>query len=94
MDKDTQITGSNVPIGYMDEIEGLMLLDDEGQPVGIDQPGEIVVKSRYLVPGYWRNPDLTRARFLPDPDSQECLSYLSASLRQTTQYHICFWGIS
>ncbi len=68
MDKDTQIIGNNVPIGYADEIEGLMLLDDDGQPVDFDQPGEIVVKSRYLVPGYWRNPDLTRAKFLPDPD--------------------------
>ena len=34
MNKDTQITGSNVPIGYADEIKGLMLLDDDGQPVG------------------------------------------------------------
>ncbi|MFC1718136.1 AMP-binding protein [Candidatus Poribacteria bacterium] len=68
MSKDTQITDSNVPIGYADEIEGLMLLDDDDQPVGLDQPGEIVVKSRYLAPGYWRRPDLTQSRFLPDPD--------------------------
>ena len=46
----------------------VLLLDDEGQEVQTGQVGEIAVKSRYVSPGYWRKPDLTRARFLPDPD--------------------------
>ena len=45
-----------------------MILDDEGQEIGFNQVGEIAVKSRYLSPGYWRSPDLTQTRFLPDPD--------------------------
>ena len=40
---------------------------DNGQNVGPDEVGEIVVRSRFLSPGYWRNDALTAQRFSDDP---------------------------
>ena len=68
IDRATQVSGSLVPIGYPAEDLQILLFDDEGSSVGEGQVGEIAVKSSYLSPGYWRRPDLTKERFLPDPD--------------------------
>jgi amino acid adenylation domain-containing protein len=67
LDKETEISGDRVSVGYVADDMEILLLDDEGKEVGFNETGEIAVKSRYLSPGYWRNPDLTRATFLPDP---------------------------
>jgi amino acid adenylation domain-containing protein len=90
--KETQITGDNVPVGYAVEDMETLLLNDAGQQVGINQSGEIAVKSRYLSPGYWRQPDLTRAKFLPDANGGEERIYLSGDLglmlRDGCIYHV------
>lgn len=65
IDKDTEIKGNIVPVGYPVEDNEILLLDDDGKEAGMDNTGEIAVRSRYLSPGYWRRPDLTRAVFLP-----------------------------
>jgi amino acid adenylation domain-containing protein len=80
MDGDTQVAGDIFPIGYPVEDMEVALLDDEGRPVGEGQIGEIAVRSRYLSPGYWRRPDLTKERFLPDPDGGAERIYLSGDL--------------
>jgi len=67
MDKETQIKGSVVPVGYVFPGLRVLLWDEAGQDVGINRVGQIVVQSRYLSPGYWREPELTQATFLPDP---------------------------
>ncbi|MCH8064039.1 MAG: AMP-binding protein, partial [Chloroflexi bacterium] len=69
MDKETEIHGNTVPVGYAVEGKEILLLDDEGNEVGSGQMGEITVRSRYLSPGYWRRPDLTQAAFTEDPDA-------------------------
>src|SRR5215211_1595978 len=67
VDGETEIGGSTVPAGYpVDGVE-ISLIDDTGAEVGFGQVGEIVVKSRYLSPGYWRKPGLTQAAFRSDP---------------------------
>ena len=66
--RETKILGEIVPVGYEISDKEVLLLDDNGQEVGINQVGEIAVKSRYLSTGYWGRPDLTEAKFLPDPD--------------------------
>jgi amino acid adenylation domain-containing protein len=68
LDMKTEISGDQVSTGYPADDTKILILDDEGKEIGLDEIGEIVIKSRYLSPGYWRNPDLTRAVFLPDPD--------------------------
>ena len=67
--KETVIDGTVVPVGYpLDGME-VLLLDDAGQEIGADQIGHIAVKSRYLSPGYWRQPELTGTVFRPTPGS-------------------------
>jgi amino acid adenylation domain-containing protein len=82
IDQDTQVVGHTVPVGYaVDEME-ILLLDDYGHEVGLNTTGEIAVRSRYLSPGYWRRPDLTEAKFLPDPQGREKRLYLTGDLGQ------------
>jgi amino acid adenylation domain-containing protein len=64
----TVIEGPLVPAGYATPDKKAFLLDDAGQEVAPGEVGEIVVRSRYLSSGYWRDPDLTRQAFVPAPD--------------------------
>jgi amino acid adenylation domain-containing protein len=63
VDKNTQVTTSSVPVGYPVDGKDIMVLDDEDHEVAPETIGQIAVRSRYLSPGYWRRPDLTRAKF-------------------------------
>jgi acyl-coenzyme A synthetase/AMP-(fatty) acid ligase/acyl carrier protein len=65
IDKQTRLAGGVVPTGYPVEDKDVVLVDDAGEEIGANV-GEIAIKSRYLSPGYWRRPDLTRAKFQPD----------------------------
>lgn len=71
IDKETAISDGVVPVGYAVEGMEALLLDEAGGDVGVGQVGEIAVKSRFLSPGYWRRPDLTRATFLDVPGAPE-----------------------
>jgi non-ribosomal peptide synthetase component F len=62
-----------VPIGYPLQDMEILLLGEDGQEVGLNQVGEIAVRSRYLSPGYWRRPDLTRAKFRPEGGDESFL---------------------
>jgi acyl-coenzyme A synthetase/AMP-(fatty) acid ligase len=80
IDKETIIRPSVVPVGFpVDDME-VFLLNDAGQRVEFGSPGEIAIRSRYLVPGYWQRPDLTQAAFLPDPEGGDARIYLSGDL--------------
>ena len=78
--KETEIIGEIVPVGYAMPDKEVSLLDSDGQEVGFDQVGEIAVKSRYLSLGYWRRPDLTRAKFLTDPEGGDKRIYLTGDV--------------
>ncbi|MCZ6623342.1 MAG: non-ribosomal peptide synthetase [Deltaproteobacteria bacterium] len=80
MDKSTRIDANTVPIGYPVQDMEILLLDDGGREVGLNRVGEIAVRSRYLSLGYWRRPELTRAKFLPDPDGGDKRIYLTGDL--------------
>ena len=64
--KETQIDGNNVPVGYEIQDKQVLLINDAGREAGVDGVGEIAVKSRYLSPGYWGRPDLTKSAFMLD----------------------------
>ena len=53
----------------------LLLEDDDGGEIG-----EIAVRSDYLASGYWRRPELTKARFTPAPDDETQRIYLTGDL--------------
>jgi len=76
VDKETEITGDIVPVGYSIKDMEILLLDESGKKLGVDRTGEIAFKSRYLSPGYWRMPELSQARFLCDPDGGDKRTYL------------------
>ncbi|MDP2604349.1 MAG: non-ribosomal peptide synthetase [Deltaproteobacteria bacterium] len=60
-DKTSHIDGHIVPVGYPVAGNEILILDDAASEVGMGDVGEISVKSRYLTPGYWRRPDLSRS---------------------------------
>jgi thioesterase domain-containing protein/acyl carrier protein len=69
-----------VPLGYPVAEKEVLLLDDDGRPVAPGVPGEIVIRSKYLAVGYWRQPELTRAAFLPDPADGAMRRYVTGDL--------------
>jgi amino acid adenylation domain-containing protein len=67
----TAITDPVVPVGYAIRDYEVLLMSEGGGELGVDEIGEVAVKSRHLSPGYWRNPDLTRSKFLPAPEEED-----------------------
>jgi amino acid adenylation domain-containing protein len=80
VDKDTQITESIVPVGRVVEDYEVLLFNEAGEQIEFNQVGEIAVKSRYLSPGYWKKPDLTRAAFRTDPKGGSERLYFTGDL--------------
>jgi amino acid adenylation domain-containing protein len=66
--QDDDIPEGALPVGHFSRDMDVSLLGDDGQPVARGDVGEIVVKSRYLANGYWRDPKLTAERFSADLD--------------------------
>jgi len=71
IDDSTSITDNVVPVGYAVTGNDVFLMRDDCQEAGISEVGEIAVKSRHLSPGYWRNPELTQAKFSSVPGEEE-----------------------
>ncbi len=69
-----------VPVGYPVSDKEVLLFDEQGLRAGPNETGEIVVRSKYLAVGYWRQPQLTEAAFLPDPDGGEERLYFTGDL--------------
>jgi amino acid adenylation domain-containing protein len=63
MNHETEFIGDSVPVGYAVPDTTILLLDENGDDAGYNQPGEMVIESRYLSPGYWRQPEQTQASF-------------------------------
>jgi amino acid adenylation domain-containing protein len=62
--------GELVPVGYPVEDMEVFLVDDNGEEIAPGQIGEIAVRSRYISPGYWRQPKVTSATFSSDSDQR------------------------
>jgi amino acid adenylation domain-containing protein len=80
IDKNTSITTSVVPVGYAVRDKELLICDHAGVAVSPGETGEIAVRSRYLSPGYWRQPDLTRAAFVPVSPGETMRLYRTGDL--------------
>jgi mycobactin peptide synthetase MbtE len=63
VDQSTKVTGHRVPVGYPEKGKELSIIDDQGDKLSIDQPGEIVVTSRFISSGYWQRDDESKVNF-------------------------------
>jgi amino acid adenylation domain-containing protein len=80
IDHDSEIAGDDVPVGYPAEDKEISVLDDNGNAAGVNEIGEIVVRSRFLSPGYWREPELTSAKFKAEPNDGQYTRYRTGDL--------------
>ena len=62
----TTVISHPLPVGTPVNGVDIMIFDENGHRLGINQPGEIVVRSRYLALGYWKQSEMTQARFVAD----------------------------
>ena len=69
----------------------LLLVDDEGLEVGELGNGEVVVASPHVALGYWRDDELTRTRFVEDPEHGRLL-FTGDLGRLTAEGEIVFVG--
>lgn len=56
----------NGSIGIPFPSTDIMILDDEGRPVPLGQPGEIAIRGPQVMAGYWKRPDETAKVMTPD----------------------------
>ena len=60
---DTVIAGDAVPVGHPPEGTTLSLVRPDGSACQETEQGEIIVRGKYLSPGYWHDAELTAQRF-------------------------------
>ena len=63
MDHHSVVETDEIPIGYPVKDKEVLVIDDSGNDVGLNQIGEIAVRSSYLAQGYWNRPELTSVKF-------------------------------
>ena len=78
--KTTEVVGDLVPVGYPVRHQEVLLLDEQRAFSEWNRIGEIAIRSRFLSPGYWQRPELTRAKFLEDPGDPDTRIYLTGDL--------------
>src|SRR5215831_646417 len=70
------------PIGYPVKGIEMLLLGEDGRQVSLGEIGEIALSGPSLAFGYWKEPELTNAKFLSDPTDANRTIYLTGDLGQ------------
>jgi amino acid adenylation domain-containing protein len=83
-----EIPDGSFPIGRVSEGLEVLLLDEGGDEVPPGTTGEIVVRSEYLSPGYWRNESLTADRFHGDGPER---TYRTGDLGRLSEDGLLTW---
>jgi amino acid adenylation domain-containing protein len=78
--KDSAVPEGALPVGYEVEDMEVLILDDSGNSLRVNEVGEIAVRSDYIFPGYWNNSALTAAVFVGDPDGHGKRIYRTGDL--------------
>ncbi len=65
---ETPYYGERVPLGFPVPGKHVRVVGDRGETLAPGDVGEIVVRSRFLATGYWRDGELQRQRFRLGPD--------------------------
>jgi len=71
------LKGSDLPVGYAHRGKVVTVRDSNGAIVPPGTVGEFVVESRFLSPGYWNRPELTRAKFRPAATGANARTYFT-----------------
>jgi acyl carrier protein len=69
-----------VPVGYPMPGLDIVILDNDGHPLGHDQLGEVAVRSTFFSAGYWGKPDLARQEATIASDTPETYTYRTGDL--------------
>jgi acyl-coenzyme A synthetase/AMP-(fatty) acid ligase len=80
LNKSSTLTGNRVPVGYPVPNVDITIVDDAGHPVKTGVEGEILIQSRYLTPGYWKDEDATRRSFVDVPGSDGVRAFRTGDL--------------
>ncbi|MFI0980545.1 amino acid adenylation domain-containing protein [Streptomyces sp. NPDC021093] len=56
------------------------VLDEHGEPAGLDVPGELYIAGGHVARGYLNDPDQTAERFVPDPFLTDGVMYRTGDL--------------
>lgn len=82
IDKNTEITGNRVPVGYSPDGVEVLVLDSLNNKALVNKPGEIVVRSRHLSSGYWQNGGVVRDKFQSNSRDPQKRTYRSGDIGQ------------
>ncbi|WP_457652925.1 amino acid adenylation domain-containing protein [Rhodocaloribacter sp.] len=83
LDHETAFEGSRVPVGYPVAGAEVLLLGEDGAEVPPGEVGEIVVRSRFHAPGYWRRPGVTAEKYRDGGDGATRLYHTGDLGRKT-----------
>jgi amino acid adenylation domain-containing protein len=84
IERSSDIPRNKLPLGWPPEGKHVLILDENGNQIGSDQVGEIALKSRYISLGYWNQPEATKSKFIPAPDTDKQI-YLTGDLGYRTE---------
>ncbi|OAF10670.1 AMP-dependent synthetase [Bradyrhizobium centrolobii] len=76
--KDWREDGVGVPVGYLLPGISFTVVDENGKSVPCGEVGELVIKSRYVMLGYWEDGRLSPA--LPAPDDPHSRTFQTGDL--------------
>jgi amino acid adenylation domain-containing protein len=80
LSKNSHVSDGVLPVGYAVEDMDVLILDESGKPLGVNEVGEIAVRSDYIFPGYWNNSALTDAVFVSDAGGRGRRIYCTGDL--------------
>lgn len=80
MRRDDVFTGLYLPVGYPVPGMDVRVVDDDGREPPPGEIGEIVLRTRYMADGYWRNPEATARAYRTDPDDPDMRIYHTGDL--------------
>jgi non-ribosomal peptide synthetase component F len=78
--RETPLRDERVPVGHADLDKEILIVGADGRPVASGEEGEIAVRSRYMMTGYWRKPELTAAVIRSDPGGSDKKIYYTGDI--------------
>jgi len=76
----TPLPEGRVAAGYAEIDKEILIVSEDGRWAAPGESGEIAVRTRYTMNGYWRKPKLTAAVLRPDPDGSDRRIYFTGDV--------------